>query len=337
MPTPSLQQIFNLPIPPHMAHLGRVDIPVSEPTPTPVDAHVLQSRPQRLAEFAGQLRLKSRLSIAIQSALLRGETLPHVLLYGPPGLGKTTLATIIANELGAKLVSTMATGFSKGDAVSALALDITQNSVVFMDEIHRLPTAVEERFYTILEDFKLDDGGYDPLQIPKFTMVGATTLQGAVSRPLRDRFGLILEIEPYTNAELTEVVLGAARRLTLDISTEAAEAVAIRCRGTPRIANHILRSTRDYAVVHTNTNTPDLTLDLVHSACDLAGINGEGLTLVDLRYLEVLRRARGRPMGLTTIAAVLNEDQSTILDVIEPWLMRMGLVERTARGRKLVR
>src|SRR6516225_3855603 len=296
-------------------------------------------RPRRLADFTGQSKLKENLSIAIEAARLRGEAMDHVLLYGPPGLGKTTLASIIAEELEVAFTATSGPVLQKKLDLTGILSNIRARQVFFVDEIHRLLPDVEEMFYSALEDFRVDIlVGAGPgarthsLPMPKFTAIGATTRQGLISAPLRGRFGLVLRLEPYTVDELTEIVKRSARLLGVETEEAAAEEIARRCRGTPRIANRLLRRVRDYAQVRADGR---ITLPVAQTALDLHNVDRFGLDEIDQKImLTILEKYRGGPVGLNTIAASISEEPGTIEEVYEPYLIQLGLLNRTQRGRE---
>jgi holliday junction DNA helicase RuvB len=296
-------------------------------------------RPRRLADFTGQAKLKENLSIAIEAARLRGEALDHVLLYGPPGLGKTTLASIIAEELGVPFTATSGPVLQKKLDLTGILSNIRARQVFFVDEIHRLLPDVEEMFYSALEDFRVDIlVGAGPgarthsLPMPKFTAVGATTRQGLVSAPLRGRFGLVLRLEPYTVDELQSIVSRSARLLDVEMVAGAAEEIARRCRGTPRIANRLLRRVRDYAQVRADGR---ITQPVAQTALNLLDVDRYGLDEIDQKIMiTILRKYRGGPVGLNTIAASIAEEPDTIEEVYEPYLIQLGFLNRTQRGRE---
>jgi Holliday junction DNA helicase RuvB len=296
-------------------------------------------RPHRLADFTGQSKLKENLSIAIEAARLRGEAMDHVLLYGPPGLGKTTLASIIAEELEVAFTATSGPVLQKKLDLTGILSNIRARQVFFVDEIHRLLPDVEEMFYSALEDYRVDIlVGAGPgarthsLPMPRFTAIGATTRQGLVSAPLRGRFGLVLRLEPYTVDELTEIVKRSARLLQVEIAAPAAEEIARRCRGTPRIANRLLRRVRDYAQVRADGH---ITMPVAQTALDLYNVDRYGLDEIDQKImLTILEKYRGGPVGLNTIAASISEEPGTIEEVYEPYLIQLGLLNRTQRGRE---
>jgi holliday junction DNA helicase RuvB len=295
-------------------------------------------RPRRLDDFTGQSKLKENLKIAIEAAKLRGEAMDHVLLYGPPGLGKTTLAQIIAEELEVAFTTTSGPVLQKKLDLTGILSNVRLHQVFFIDEIHRLLPDVEEMFYSALEDFRVDIlVGTGPgartvsLPMPKFTAIGATTRQGLVSAPLRGRFGLVLRLEPYAVPELKEIVNRSARLLNVKIEDGAAEEIARRCRGTPRIANRLLRRVRDYAQVRADGR---ITLPVAQTALNLLDVDRYGLDEIDQKIMTtILLKYRGGPVGVNTIAASISEEADTIEEVYEPYLIQLGFLNRTPRGR----
>jgi len=295
-------------------------------------------RPRRLADFTGQNKLKENLSIAIEAARLRGEAMDHVLLYGPPGLGKTTLAAIIAEELEVTFTTTSGPVLQKKVDLTGILSNIRARQVFFIDEIHRLLPDVEEMLYSALEDFRMDilvgvgpGARTHPLPIPKFTAIGATTRQGLVSAPLRGRFGLVLRLDPYGVPELKAIVLRSARLLSVAIEDGAAEEIARRCRGTPRIANRLLRRVRDYAQVRADGI---ITQAVAQTALNLLDVDRYGLDEIDQKIMmTILEKYRGGPVGVNTIAASISEEAETIEEVYEPYLIQLGFLNRTPRGR----
>lgn len=295
-------------------------------------------RPRRLADFTGQNKLKENLAIAIEAARLRGEAMDHVLLYGPPGLGKTTLAAIIAEELEVPFTSTSGPVLQKKVDLTGVLSNIRARQVFFIDEIHRLFPDVEEMLYSALEDFRVDilvgvgpGARTHPLPIPRFTAIGATTRQGLVSAPLRGRFGLVLRLDPYGVPELKAIALRSARLLGVSIEDAAAEEIARRCRGTPRIANRLLRRVRDYAQVRADGV---ITHAVAQKALNNLDVDRYGLDEIDQKIMmTILEKYRGGPVGVNTIAASISEESETIEEVYEPYLIQLGFLNRTPRGR----
>ena len=295
-------------------------------------------RPRSLEEFVGQERVKEQLAIALEAAKARGEALDHVLLAGPPGLGKTSLAYIVREELGVGLKSVAGPALERKGDMAAILTSLEERDVLFVDEIHRLNRAVEEILYPALEDFRLDIiVGQGPaartltLDLPPFTLVGATTRTGLLTTPLRDRFGMTYRLEHYEPEELAIIVRRSARILDVGIAEDAAREIARRARGTPRVANRILRRVRDVAEVR---HDGAVSLDVAREALDLLEVDGHGLERVDRGLLDaIVRKFDGGPVGLSTLAVALGEEPDTIEDVYEPYLLQLGLIQRTPRGR----
>ncbi|MBP5225440.1 MAG: Holliday junction branch migration DNA helicase RuvB [Lachnospiraceae bacterium] len=295
-------------------------------------------RPQKLNDYIGQEKLKETLKIYIEAAKARGEQLDHVLLYGPPGLGKTTLANIIANEMGTNMKVTSGPAIEKPGELAAILNNLQENDVLFIDEIHRLNRQVEEVLYPAMEDFAIDIViGKGPaarsirLDLPKFTLVGATTRAGLLTAPLRDRFGIIHRMEFYTVPELEEIVKRSASVLKVDVDEDAATEIARRSRGTPRLANRFLKRIRDFAQIRGDGR---ITKDLADRALDLLEVDRLGLDVGDRKILKlIIEKFGGGPVGLDTLAAALSEDAGTLEDVYEPYLLQNGFIIRTPKGR----
>lgn len=294
-------------------------------------------RPNSWDGYIGQEQIKKNLGVFIEASSKRREALDHVLFYGPPGLGKTTLALIIASEMGSNIKVTAAPMIEKSGDLAAILTNLEEGDILFIDEIHRLSPAVEEILYPSMEDFRLDIIiGSGPaaqtvkIDLPRFTLIGATTRAGMLSNPLRDRFGMNFRMQFYTPDELCSIITQAATKLGKDIDKEAAHEIAKRSRGTPRIALRLLKRVRDFADV---ANESAILHERSRYALDQLGINANGFDEMDIRLLKLLMEAKGRAMGLSTIAAALSEDEGTIEDVLEPYLLANGYLERTARGR----
>ena len=295
-------------------------------------------RPKVLDEYIGQDKVKENMKVYIEAAQKRGEPLDHVLLYGPPGLGKTTLANIISNEMNSNIKITSGPAISKPGDLAALLTNLSEFDVLFIDEIHRLNKSVEEILYPALEDYTLDIIiGKGPsarsirLDLPKFTLIGATTKAGSLTTPLRDRFGIVHRLELYTTEQLTTIVKRTAQILEVNIDEESAIEIARRSRGTPRIANRLLKRVRDYAAVLGDGN---ITLKLTKTALNRLEIDEYGLDEIDRKLLEaMIIKYGGRPVGLETMAVTVGEEVDTIEDVYEPYLIQIGFITRTPRGR----
>ena len=297
-------------------------------------------RPRDFKSYVGQDRLKKNLNLAIKAATKRGEPIDHVLLYGPPGLGKTTMAFVIANEMGANIRVTSGPAVERAGDLASLLTNLQDGDILFIDEIHRLNRTVEEVLYSAMEDFKLDIMlGKGPsarslrLDLPKFTVIGATTRTGSLAAPLRDRFGLIHRLEFYTSSEIEQILKRSARILEVDLKPKAASEIAMRARLTPRIANRLLKRARDYADVNGDGIVDHQSSIL---ALELLEIDSMGLDHADRRLLNaIIENYDGGPVGVDTISALIADERSTIEDFYEPYLMQIGYIERTPRGRKV--
>ena len=294
-------------------------------------------RPSSFEDYVGQEKIKSNLAIAIAAAKKRADVLDHVLFYGPPGLGKTTLAHIIAAQMGAAIKVTAAPMIEKAGDLAAILTNLQSGDVLFIDEIHRLSPAIEEVLYSAMEDFRLDIIiGSGPaaqtikIDIPHFTLIGATTRAGMISAPLRDRFGMQFRLQFYTHAELSRIVQIASAKLGKESASDASAEIARRSRGTPRIALRLLRRIRDFAEVRDESA---ISHDRAREGLEALGVDEQGFDEMDIKYLEILFDAKHRALGLSTIAAALSEDEGTIEDVIEPYLLANGYIEKTAKGR----
>jgi Holliday junction DNA helicase RuvB len=295
-------------------------------------------RPRRLDEYIGQEKIREQLAIFIEAAKRRAEALDHVLLFGPPGLGKTTLSHILAHELGVNLRQTSGPVLERPGDLAALLTNLEPRDVLFIDEIHRLSPVVEEILYPALEDFQIDIMiGEGPaarsvkIDLPPFTLVGATTRAGMLTNPLRDRFGIVARLEFYSPPELTRIVTRSAQLLSISVAPEGALEIARRSRGTPRIANRLLRRVRDYAEVRAGG---DVTLAVADSALSMLDVDRSGLDIMDRKLLStVLDKFGGGPVGVDNLAAAIGEERDTIEDVLEPYLIQQGFLQRTSRGR----
>jgi len=294
-------------------------------------------RPERWKDFIGQEKIKKNLQVFIKASKKRQEALDHALFFGPPGLGKTTIAFIIAGEMEASIKMTSAPMIEKSGDLAAILTNLEEGDVLFIDEIHRLSPAIEEILYPAMEDFRLDIIiGSGPaaqtikIDLPRFTLIGATTRAGMISSPLRDRFGMHFRLQFYNQKELGLIITKASKKLEKECDKEASLEIAKRSRGTPRIALRLLKRIRDYADVE---NENSIVIKRARYGLDELGVNELGFDELDLRFLEILITAKGKPMGLSTIAAALSEDEGTVEDVIEPYLLAKGYIERTARGR----
>lgn len=306
------------------------------------DATEVGIRPKRLADYLGQEPIKKQLGIYIQAARQRSEALDHVLLFGPPGLGKTTLSHIVAHEMGSQIHETSGPVLEKGGDIAALLMNIKKNDVLFIDEIHRMSAAAEEVLYPAMEDFSIDlligDGSEKrsiKIPIPPFTLIGATTRSGMLSTPLRDRFGIVHHLQYYTPDELSSIVSRSSGIFGISVDENASMSIARRSRGTPRIANRLLRRVRDVAQVH---HHGVVTLPVVDEALEMLGVNHLGLDLLDQKVLlTIYEKFKGGPVGLETLAASLGEEKGTLEDVVEPFLLQQGLLIRTSRGRMITK
>ncbi len=318
-----------------MSELERIISPEQNQEAEVVDRAI---RPKNLQDYIGQTSVREQMDIFIQAAKARNEALDHVLVFGPPGLGKTTLANIIANELGVGLRQTSGPVLERAGDVAALLTNLQEREVLFIDEIHRLSPVVEEVLYPAMEDYQLDIMiGEGPaarsikLNLPPFTLIGATTRAGLLTSPLRDRFGIVQRLEFYQVTELTQIVQRSAAILGIQIDSDGAEEIAKRSRGTPRIVNRLLRRVRDYAEVK---STGRIVRDIVRRALDMLDVDDQGLDMMDRKLLlALIDKFSGGPVGIDSLAASISEERGTIEDVIEPFLIQQGFIMRTPRGR----
>ena len=295
-------------------------------------------RPSSLDEYVGQSEIKENLRVFIKACMMRDEVLDHVLLYGPPGLGKTTLAHIIANELSVNIKTASGPSIEKSGDLAAILSTLEPGDVLFIDEIHRMPRYIEEILYPAMEDFELDivvgqDGNTRNIKIdlPPFTLVGATTRAGDISSPLRDRFGIVSKLNYYTDEELKKIVLRTSRVLNMPITDDAAMELAKRSRKTPRIANRLFKRVRDFALV---SGSKEITMELTTDSLCRLKVDNDGLDSIDIEYLDALiMKFNGGPVGASTIATSIGEEVTTIEDVVEPFLLQEGFIKRTPRGR----
>jgi Holliday junction DNA helicase RuvB len=294
-------------------------------------------RPKSWNDYIGQDKIKKNLQVFIEASKKRNESLDHVLFFGPPGLGKTTLAYLIASEMNTNIKITAAPMIEKSGDLAAILTNLQEGDVLFIDEIHRLSSAIEEILYPAMEDFRLDIIiGSGPaaqtikIDLPRFTLIGATTRAGMISSPLRDRFGMHFRLQFYSQNELSKIIQKASFKLNFACKEDAAQETAKRCRGTPRIALRLLKRIRDFAQIH---NEDFISKERAKYGLDELGVDEQGFDEMDIKFLQILFEAKGRPIGLSTIAANLSEDEGTVEDVIEPYLIATGYIERTARGR----
>ncbi len=308
----------------------------------PEDNHDVSLRPKLLKDYIGQDKIKKELNIYIQATLARDEALDHTLIYGPPGLGKTTLAMIMSNELNVGIKTTSGPAIERPGDLIAILNELQPGDILFIDEIHRLPKIVEEVLYSAMEDFYVDiivgqGTNSQPIhfELPPFTLVGATTKAGSLTQPLRDRFGIILHMQYYENEELSEIVTRSSRIFDVTISEDGANEIALRSRGTPRIANRILKRVRDFSEV---LGSGVITKEITEKSLNTLGIDSEGLDLIDHKILKTMIESyHGGPVGLSTIAVNISEDIETVESMYEPYLIQKGYIKRTPRGRMVTK
>lgn len=305
-----------------------------------IDSNIL--RPKSFEEYVGQEKIKESLSIAVRASKKRDEALDHVLFYGPPGLGKTTLSYIISNQIESNFIHTSGPALERpADAVGLLS-NLSSKDVLFIDEIHRIPKSVEEYLYSAMEDFRVDfitgSGAFAKtinLRLENFTLVGSTTRPGLLSSPLRDRFGLSYHLDYYDEKDLSDIITRSSKLMDLKINNESAIEIAKRSRGTPRIANRLLRRVRDYVEVK---NIKKFTIKVINESLEIEGVDPLGLDRLDRQYLNIIcKNYQGGPVGIDAISASLNEDQATLSDVVEPFLLKIGFIIRTSQGRKITK
>ena len=307
--------------------------------PVDQESEILSLRPERLADYVGQTEIVETLKIAIEAARMRNEPIDHILFHGPPGLGKTTLAHIIAKELGGNITITSGPALEKGGDLIGILTHLEEGDILFVDEIHRTPKTVEEFLYPAMEDFAIDfvfDKGIHArshrYRLNRFALVGATTRVGLLSAPLRDRFGIFRSLDFYSQNDLIKITARSAAILKVEIDQDASAELARRSRGTPRIVNRLLKRVRDFALVRADGN---ITEEVVQAALSLEGVDEKGLTDLDRRYLKtIIDYYHGGPVGIEAIAATLQEETDTLVDVVEPFLLKIGLLIRTSSGRK---
>ncbi len=318
--------------------MSRERIISGEVTSPEEESFILSLRPKKLDEYIGQAKLKDKLRVMLEAARLRNEPCDHVLFYGPPGLGKTTLANIIANEMGTRLVTTSGPSLSRTGDLMGILTNLGEGDILFIDEIHRLAPAIEEFIYPAMEDFKVDfvvdKGAFAKvINIPlkKYTLIGATTRAGLLSPPLRDRFGLYFHIDFYAPEELKEIIVRSAKLLNVTIDDAAATMISQRARGTPRVANRLLRRVRDHATVDGDGT---IEASIAEKSLEAEGIDQIGLDGLDRKFLKVIiDYYKGGPVGIEALAATLNEEVDTLVDMVEPYLLKIGFLQRTRRGR----